>query len=503
MSTEASVNPWIFLPYENAKKRSGVRNLQGKALRPAIIFTVDLLVILFSLVLAGNIGTFAVTSKMVANVSAVDLFMPQTVVGVIVTWFLLFLLTGNFQREASRLWVSTFDELSRTLGCVTVVAWILLVLLLTGGSANLAARSMTVSMVFFWILLLATIPAARLLVRNSLTIANPVNIPTLVAGAGEIGKSLVGRLERHREYGLNVIGFIDTDPIYDAENMRCMKRLGRPADLGEIIEKYGIKRVIIAFSRTSHQQILDMISQCQRMSVDVSIVPRYFGAFSYQSEIEDIEGLPIVTLPGNFRQGRVATIGKRSIDLTLAFLAAVILAPVFPAIAIMIKLDSRGPVLFSQKRMGLDGKVFRMYKYRSMIIDADEKKVDLSRNNDLHGPIFKIKEDPRVTRLGRLLRKLSLDELPQLINVFRGEMSLVGPRPLIVKEALQCKGEASQRHKVKPGITGLWQMLGRNEIPYEEMMQLDSFYVKNWSLTLDIKIIMKTFFTVLRKKGAY
>lgn len=501
ISTERTAEPWIFLPYEKAGVR--IRTFQRKAFRPLLILTVDLVAIVASLALAGHMSGYVTAKAIISNLTEVELLSMQPVTWTTVTWLLLFLCTGDYQRETTKLSNSTFDDLGHTAGIITVGSWLVLLLTIMSTAGDLATRSVLFGVAFLWISMLMLIPLGRVIVRNGLSIANPVNIPTIVVGAGEIGKSLVGRLERHREYGLRVVGFIDTDPLYDSGGACRTQLLGRPADLGDTIEKYGVKRVIIAFSKTGHQQVLEMIGQCRKMDVDVSVVPRYFGAFSYQSEIEDIEGLPVVSLPGQLQQGRLANTVKRATDLVLACLATAILAPLLIAIAILIKLDSPGPVVFSQKRMGLDGRVFRMYKFRSMIMGADKKKMELSGQNDLHGPIFKIKEDPRMTRVGRLIRKLSLDELPQLINVFKGEMSLVGPRPLILKEARQCRGEAKMRHGVKPGITGLWQTLGRSEIPYDEMMQLDSFYVRNWTLMLDLKIIFHTFFTVLRKKGAY
>jgi lipopolysaccharide/colanic/teichoic acid biosynthesis glycosyltransferase len=194
---------------------------------------------------------------------------------------------------------------------------------------------------------------------------------------------------------------------------------------------------------------------------------------------------------------------KRAIDLIVALVGLALLLPLFALVALAIKLDSAGPVFYAQMRAGKDGRPFRMLKFRSMRQNADSLKAQLQQMNEVSGPIFKIRCDPRVTRVGCFIRRFSIDELPQLINVIRGEMSLVGPRPLPVAEAEQCKGWELGRLRAHPGITGLWQVSGRTEIPFHEMVQLDLHYIRNWSLGLDLEILMRTVPAVLTTKGAY
>ncbi|OLC21083.1 MAG: hypothetical protein AUH33_02470 [Chloroflexi bacterium 13_1_40CM_68_21] len=194
---------------------------------------------------------------------------------------------------------------------------------------------------------------------------------------------------------------------------------------------------------------------------------------------------------------------KRAIDLTIALVGFAVLLPVFAVVALAIKLDSPGPIFYGQMRAGKDGRHFRMLKFRSMRQNADLLKAELQQMNEVSGPIFKIRSDPRVTRVGRFLRRYSLDELPQLVNVIRGEMSLVGPRPLPVAEAEQCQGWQLGRQRALPGITGLWQVSGRTEIPFHDMVQLDLHYIRNWSLALDLEILLRTVPAVLTTKGAY
>jgi lipopolysaccharide/colanic/teichoic acid biosynthesis glycosyltransferase len=194
---------------------------------------------------------------------------------------------------------------------------------------------------------------------------------------------------------------------------------------------------------------------------------------------------------------------KRAFDLLVAGVLTAICLPFFGILALLIRLDSRGPVFFRQERMGRNGRVFRIFKFRSMQVGSEDLRDELAGLNEYSGPMFKIKEDPRVTRVGKWLRGTSVDELPQLFNVLRGDMSLVGPRPLWIEEAMQCKGWAKKRLHITPGITGLWQVMGRNDIPFDEMVKLDYFYVTGWSLSWDIRLLFETVPAVLGRRGAY
>ncbi|MBS5950340.1 MAG: exopolysaccharide biosynthesis polyprenyl glycosylphosphotransferase [Clostridium sp.] len=194
---------------------------------------------------------------------------------------------------------------------------------------------------------------------------------------------------------------------------------------------------------------------------------------------------------------------KRLMDILLSLLGLIIVSPIMLIVAILIKLESTGPVIFSQKRVGLNGKEFNMLKFRSMVQNAEELKEKLQKQNEMSGPMFKIKEDPRVTKVGRVIRKTSIDELPQLINILKGEMSLVGPRPSLPKEVAKFEPWMLERLNVKPGLTCYWQVSGRNNIDFEEWMKLDIKYVKDRNIGLDIKLIFKTFFVLFGDKNAY
>ena len=234
--------------------------------------------------------------------------------------------------------------------------------------------------------------------------------------------------------------------------------------------------------------------------MQIDIVPRYFEVFGGAAEVHTLEGIPLVGLRPT-RLSRSSRILKRAFDLTAATLGLLFLAPLFAGVALCITLESRGPIFFRQVRRGASGTTFRIYKFRTMVAEAEEKKADVAHLNmhrERDPRMTKIPNDPRITRIGRFLRRSSIDELPQLINVIKGEMSIVGPRPLILEEDAFVLEWARKRLDIKPGITGLWQVLGRSDIPFDEMTKLDYVYVTNWSLREDIRLILLTVPALLR-----
>jgi len=498
---------WSFLPYEEEQEMPR-RELQVlRTVHSLVIPLVDLITLAGAMVFGYLISAYLVNRGYLdgilgsrhGEIIRTELWASMVTIPL---WLLVFHYFGVYRRESRRLSVSTFDELPQTLGALAVGAWVMFSFLAVITKGDLTGRAIWSLVAITWLLLMIMIPLGRAFVRIGFSFYNPFRTSALVVGAGDVGRSLIGRLGRHKEYGLRVVGFLDTS-CKASDDSNQIQLLGRPSELRSIIDRYGISRVIIAFSRTQHPLILGIIHQCQEMKVDVSIVPRFFEALSSRAEIEDIEGLPLLSLPRYARHGGVVRTVKRLMDLFGSAIIMLILSPLLLLVAALLKLASPGPIFFKQERLGKNHRHFMMYKFRSMHVDADEKKDELADMNEATGPIFKMKDDPRITRTGRIIRRLSIDELPQLINVFKGEMSLVGPRPLPLAEAEQCTGTADMRHFVQPGITGLWQVLGRSEIPFEEMVQLDYIYVTNWTLMWDIKIILRTVIAIARKRGAY
>jgi exopolysaccharide biosynthesis polyprenyl glycosylphosphotransferase len=261
-----------------------------------------------------------------------------------------------------------------------------------------------------------------------------------------------------------------------------------------------VERVVIAFSTLSHDDLLDVISTSKQLDMKVSIVPRLFEAVGHAVEIDQVEGMMLLGMRAVMRT-KSSLMLKRWIDVLVSAIGLILLSPLLLAIAAAIKLTSRGPVLFSQWRIGRDEQAFRMLKFRTMYTGSDALKESLAHLNKADGPMFKIPGDPRVTPAGRLLRRYSLDELPQLWNVLRGEMSLVGPRPLVPDEDDHVLGRHRARLDITPGLTGPWQVMGRTAIPFSEMVKLDYLYVAEWSLWNDLKLLIRTAPVVLAGRG--
>jgi exopolysaccharide biosynthesis polyprenyl glycosylphosphotransferase len=270
-------------------------------------------------------------------------------------------------------------------------------------------------------------------------------------------------------------------------------------DLDDIVRRLRVHRVIILPGSSDPEEMLDSIGRAKALGVKVSIVPRLFEVVGSSVEFDDLEGLTMLGLR-RFGLSRSSKGLKRTMDIAGALVLGVVLAPLWALVALLIRLDSRGPVFYRQVRVGLDGRFFAMFKFRTMVDGAHAQREALRHLNESQG-LFKMTHDPRVTRVGRVLRRAAIDELPQLINVLRGEMSLVGPRPLIVDEDRQVAGRHRGRLRLVPGITGPWQLLGPTRVPLNEMVTIDYLYGANWSLWNDIKIILRTVAYVIHRRG--
>jgi exopolysaccharide biosynthesis polyprenyl glycosylphosphotransferase len=270
-------------------------------------------------------------------------------------------------------------------------------------------------------------------------------------------------------------------------------------DLPDLVHQLDVHRVIIVPGEADNETMVDAISRAKTSGAKVSILPRMFEVVGSSVEFDDIEGVTVLGVR-RFGLSRSSAAIKRVMDVACASLGLIVLAPAFAIIAVAIKLDSRGPVFYRQRRIGRNGRKFQMRKFRSMVVDADDRKAGLAAQNVTTG-LFKVVDDPRITRVGRLIRKVSIDELPQLFNVLHGEMSLVGPRPLVPDEDNRVNGRFRRRLRLVPGMTGPWQILGPTRVPLTEMVGIDYLYGANWSLWLDVKILLRTVSHVVRRKG--
>lgn len=325
---------------------------------------------------------------------------------------------------------------------------------------------------------------------------------TLVLGAGEMGQTLVAKLLRDKGLGYRVAGFLDDDRQKQGQNYNGVPVLGVLRDARLIIPREKIAEVLIASSKIPAEKVLDIITECERYGCEFKIVPGILELIASRVDVDEIAGVPLLTVSEIRLKGFNAA-AKRTMDIICSSLGLIAISPLLLVFAALVKLTSPGPVFFGQERVGLDGQTFPMYKFRSMVRDADKLFPQLEPLSEVEGHIFKMKNDPRVTPLGRFMRRYSVDELPQLLNVLLGQMSLVGPRPPLPREVVKYNPWHLKRLRTRPGITGLWQVSGRSHLPFEDMVRLDIYYIENWSLWQDLKILLRTVPVTLTGNGAF
>jgi exopolysaccharide biosynthesis polyprenyl glycosylphosphotransferase len=413
-------------------------------------------------------------------------------------WIVVTKLYGLYDHDEERTDHSTADDVAGVFHMVTVGVW----LFFTFAYLTKVAHPELPKLLVFWALAIGFVSLGRATARACCRRQINYLQNTVIVGAGDVGQVIARKLLHHPEYGINLVGFVDREPKERREDLEHLTLLGSPERLPALVRLFDIERVIVAFSNERHEETLDLIRSMKDLEVQIDIVPRFFELVGPGVGIHTVEGLPLVSLRP-MRLSRSSRLLKRGMDLVLPVVGLVLLAPLFALIAVLIKLDSRGPVFFRQVRMGAADHTFRIWKFRTMTADADERKVEvahLNRHAQNGGDprMFKIESDPRTTRAGRFLRRWLLDELPQLFNVLCGEMSLVGPRPLILEEDGFVDSWRRHRLDLKPGMTGPWQVLGRSDIPFEEMVKLDYLYVTGWSIFNDLKLIFRTLPVVLR-----
>jgi exopolysaccharide biosynthesis polyprenyl glycosylphosphotransferase len=416
-------------------------------------------------------------------------------------WVALAKLYGLYDRDEERADHSTIDDFVGVFHLVTVGIW---GLLLAARALGLANPPLT-RLALLWGLSVALIAASRAGARAICRRGVSFLQNTVIVGAGDVGQMVARKILSHSEYGLNIVGFVDAQPKERGQGLDHLSILGSLDDLPEIIDLLDVERIIIAFSNESEEDVLGLVRSVKDLDVQIDVVPRLFELVGANVNMHTVEGLALVGIPP-LRLSRSSRWMKRTVDLVLASIGLVLLAPVFALTALAIRLDSRGPIFFRQTRMGAGEKTFRIFKFRTMSVDADQRKHEVAHLNmhaDSDPRMFKIPNDPRITRVGGFLRRTRIDELPQLLNVLTGEMALVGPRPLILEEDRHIVEWGRKRLNLKPGITGLWQALGASDIPFDEMVKLDYLYVTNWSLSEDLRLIFRTFAAIARPRRAF
>jgi len=404
---------------------------------------------------------------------------------------------GLYRSDQLATWASAVSEVPRGFVAVLLITWPLF------GVAMLLNLDRVVALTFLTVVATATFAAtARAFVRASLHKAPDLRQRTLILGSGIVAGQVVKKLHNNDQFGLVPVGIVDDD-VHDI-GTPDLPWLGRFSDLDTIIEAQDIDRVIIAFSKASHEELLESIRACRDAGVAIDVVPRLFEFLDGVRALDQVGGLPLLSI-GVPVLTSVSMAAKRCLDVVASAILLVLFSPLMLAVAVAVKLESRGPVFFRQPRAGRANTSFKLIKFRSMYVDAEKRKKEFEELNEASdGVMFKIREDPRVTRVGRSLRRFSLDELPQLFNVLKGEMSLVGPRPLIFPEtAALDETWHLRRLELRPGLTGPWQVYGRSQSPFQEMVRFDYQYVAGWSLARDIEILLATVPAVMSGRGAY
>ena len=373
--------------------------------------------------------------------------------------------------------LTQIGRLSKAIG----FAWLLVAVLISFVNPDASNRIVVLfTLVINYILLVSyRIILMKVTQRGMLEIRN-----VAVVGNGAPTYEFARTIERHDVWGLKLIG------VFRREEVRAL------------LESGGVDELIIVVDRESLDEYTDTFLWCEELGVTARVVLNFFPHSIARMELQEFDGFPLLsfsTTPTN----EALMLVRRMLDLVLAGIILIIFGPlVMLPTAILIKLTSPGPVLFKQKRCGLNGRTFTMYKFRSMVDHAEQLRVELEAFNEMDGPVFKSSRDPRVTLIGKIIRRRSIDELPQLFNVLQGHMSLVGPRPPLPQEVSRYERWQRRRLSMKPGMTCLWQISGRNEVSFEDWMKLDLTYIDNWSLLLDLKILLKTVPVVLLGRGA-
>jgi exopolysaccharide biosynthesis polyprenyl glycosylphosphotransferase len=401
---------------------------------------------------------------------------------------------GLYDRDEFLVTKTTLDEAPALFGLATLFTLIAFL----GGEQLVSGGFGRSEAVTLWLLLFVSLLVFRYVARRAASLLTR-DERCIIVGSAYSANWLATKLARSQRVRVEVAGRVALLP--EDDDAGAVEKLGNLPQLPELLREHRIDRAFVAPGRNDPEdEVLVAIRILKRNGVYVSMLPSPFEVVGAAVEFDEVEG---ATLLGVRRHGltRSSRLIKRGFDLALSAAALIVFAPLMAVIAAVIKLDSRGPVFFRQPRMGRDDEPFQIFKFRTMVDGADAQRAGLASRNEAGGGLFKIEADPRITRVGRFLRRTSLDELPQLFNVFRGDMSLVGPRPLVLDEDIRIEGMDRVRLLVPPGVTGMWQILGSARIPMDEMIKIDYLYGANWSLWGDVKILVRTVPFVLARRG--
>jgi exopolysaccharide biosynthesis polyprenyl glycosylphosphotransferase len=455
------------------------------ALSVIALLTIDVGVVLGAFLLAYDLRF--VLSDAVAEAFPFELYLRTgLLVGAIAAALLVLQGLGDLDRRRS--WPTRLRVITSAVSTATVLA-----VVITFDQDQRLSRSW---LALSWTASIIALTAWRSIAPTAYLAARRRVVPrarVVVVGANVVGQELARELERHFE----VLGYVDngTDLIEPLDR----PLLSPIAELESVVRSGAVDEIVIALPADRREQVDRVVARGFGRQVEVKVITEMSEQLPRRLELGHFGARAYI---GFAPVARVSWV-KRAVDLALTFVVVLIGAPLLAAIAIAIRLDSPGPILYRQRRVGKDGAAFEMLKFRSMCVDAEQRLQALTQHNEATGPLFKMRRDPRVTRVGRILRRCSLDELPQLLNVLAGDMSLVGPRPPLPTEVTLYEEWQMGRLRARPGMTGLWQVSGRSEVPFNDMVRLDLHYVRNWSFGLDLEIMLRTFPAVLANRGAY
>jgi exopolysaccharide biosynthesis polyprenyl glycosylphosphotransferase len=450
---------------------------------------------------AGVALAFALTMLLFLPPAGVD-FGIEFFAVTLPLWVVGAKLFGLYDRDEERPVHSTADELGTIFNLVTTAVWLYASLAWVTGVATPNVARLTV----FWVVAMIAIASCRAGARAFARRHDWYRQNTVIVGAGDVGQLIGRKVVQHPEYGLELVGFVDSEPKAPRHGFDHLRLLGDPDTIGDLVVQHHIDRVIVAYSRDRHEDLVHLIRMLRTLPVQIDVAPRLFDAMTPRASVHTIEGFPMFGLTPA-RIPRSSRFLKRTLDVVVASVLLLITLPMTAVIALLVRLDSPGPVFFRQGRLGMDQKEFTILKFRTMRHGTDDDPHrayirDIMDPAAAPGPqaLFKLARTDSVTRLGRWLRKTSLDEWPQLVNVLQGNMSLVGPRPCIPYETEFFAPHHFERFLVPAGITGLWQVEARAHSTFAEALDLDVAYARGWSLALDLRLLMRTPLLMFRRK---
>jgi len=431
-----------------------------------------------------------------------DFFVSKALILVVIA-ISIFRLRGVYNLPR---WTSFLDETSIILsGATTAMAVVILFSFLQRFYPS------RLIFIYAWLVMIGLLLAKRLITRitRGMLWARGIGVDrVLVVGAGPAGRRYMEHILNSPHVGHQLVGFVDSAPTEESWAVATERRVVKPEYLGHlaaiplVVNDQNIDEVVIALPPTAHEQVMPILEQCRQLDVEFTLVPDLFELAIDRVITYEVGGLPLIRLKESRIRGANYVI-KRGMDIVIASLILLVTSPLMLIIAAAIKLDSPGPILFPQERVGKNWQRFTLFKFRTMYEDAEQRKAELQAAYNVGDLLFKLKDDPRRTRTGAFLRRTSLDELPQFFNILMGEMSVVGPRPQVPAEVENYEEWHCRRLDVTPGLTGLWQVNGRSDLTFDEMVRLDVYYAEHWSPWLDIKLILRTIPAVLLARGAY